>query len=165
MEWQRERGFTTCCCLVSRQMKDANTIDTVARNALNTSREALRLAEETLRMPDTNRAEIERLTREWVSLQGRNLSPWIPDVSSNRMCWLIQLWLLNSCEAAKLQLTCFFLPMLLLKWTLKEMQCNCVSICGIVENILTCESAQISNVCSGGTKFSCEWTQQWQGLS
>ena len=65
-EWSdREGGGSQLVSgLVSRQMKDANTIDTVARNALNTSREALRLAEETLRMPDTNRAEIERLTRE-----------------------------------------------------------------------------------------------------
>ena len=62
MECQRESFHNLF--LVFRQMKDASTIDTVARNALNTSREALRLAEETLRMPDTNRAEIERLTRE-----------------------------------------------------------------------------------------------------
>lgn len=48
-----------------KQMKQATVIDNIARNALNTSRETLRLAEDTLRMPDMNKAEIDRLTREF----------------------------------------------------------------------------------------------------
>ncbi|PVD22260.1 hypothetical protein C0Q70_18068 [Pomacea canaliculata] len=48
-----------------KHMHDAKMIDNIARNALNTSREAYRLAEETLRKPDANDVEIERLTREF----------------------------------------------------------------------------------------------------
>ena len=48
-------------------MKDAMMIDNIAMNAANTSREALRLAENTLNAPDNTRLEIERLNREWVN--------------------------------------------------------------------------------------------------
>ncbi|XP_071154854.1 laminin subunit gamma-1-like [Mytilus edulis] len=48
-----------------RQWKDAERIEMLAKNALNTSREAKRLAEETLRMPDKTSDDITRLKQQY----------------------------------------------------------------------------------------------------
>lgn len=50
--------------LLLRQWKDAERIEMLAKNALNTSMEAKRLAEETLRMPDKTSDEIQRLKQQ-----------------------------------------------------------------------------------------------------
>ncbi|XP_041371142.1 laminin subunit gamma-1-like [Gigantopelta aegis] len=48
-----------------RQMDDAERISTIAKNALNTSREALRLAQEVFSMPDQTAYEIQKLRQDY----------------------------------------------------------------------------------------------------
>lgn len=51
--------------LFFRQRKEAERIEMLAKNALNTSLEAKRLAEETLAMPDKAEKEIQMLRQKY----------------------------------------------------------------------------------------------------
>jgi len=50
--------------LLLRQMEEAERIESLANQALNKSREARRLAEETMNMPAKTSVDIERLRRK-----------------------------------------------------------------------------------------------------
>lgn len=54
-----------------RQRKEAERIEMLAKNALNTSMEAKRLAEETLAMPDEADREIQMLRQKYDQLSSK----------------------------------------------------------------------------------------------
>lgn len=54
-----------------RQRKEAERIEMLAKNALNTSLEAKRLAEETLVMPDEADREIQMLRQKYDQLSSK----------------------------------------------------------------------------------------------
>lgn len=54
-----------------RQRKEAERIEMLAKNALNTSLEAKRLAEETLAMPDEADREIQMLRQKYDQLSSK----------------------------------------------------------------------------------------------